>query len=158
MKKEVDCIDERTSFASDEITVPSAPTNAADAGAPTRNATHHAGSAPKLAACGASTSTSPSSAAPVPTKTTCSTIGMAIAPASFPTSSVRRVIGAAVRLAYRIGFRAPHWRVGWRALDEAGDTGALSTGRLSGAGWANVADDGSRFYADPFPFEHGGQT
>ncbi len=80
------------------------------------------------------------------------------APRSYTGIAVRRVIGAAVRLAYRIGFRAPHWRVGWRALDEAGDTDALSIGRLSGAGWADVADDGSRFYADPFPFEHGGRT
>jgi len=40
MKKDVYCIEVRTSRESAEMTVPRAPTKAADAGAPTRKATH----------------------------------------------------------------------------------------------------------------------
>lgn len=76
-------------------------------------------------------------------------------PRSHTEIGLRRVAGAAIRVAYRVGFRSPHWRVGWRA---AGDADALTTGRLTGAPWADVADDGHRFYADPFPFDRGGRT
>ncbi|QBE49136.1 formyl transferase [Leucobacter triazinivorans] len=99
--------------------------------------------------------------APDPDPTDTGGTGTAVpepAPRAYSALAVRRVLGAAVRLAYRIGFRAPHWRVGWRVFDATADTDALSTGRLSGAGWSEVADDGSRFYADPFPFEHHGRT
>lgn len=81
--------------------------------------------------------------------------GEARSPRTYTGIAVRRVIGAGARLAYRIGFRAPHWRVGWRSR---GDADAITAGRLSGDRWSDVADDGYRFYADPFPFEHRGRT
>jgi hypothetical protein len=46
-----------------------------------------------------------------------------------------------------------HWRVGYRLHDRPG---VAETGKL-GNGWAVLPDDGTRFYADPFPFEHDGQ-
>ena len=83
------------------------------------------------------------------------TSGSEPTPRSYTELCARRIVGAAIRLAYGIGFRAPHWRVGWRT---ASDTDALETGNLAGAPWTDVADDGYRFYADPFPFEHRGHT
>lgn len=89
-------------------------------------------------------------------------------PRSFTELAARRTAGAVLRLAYRIGFRSPHWRVGWRATSNGiagtrgnstdGTDGAIMTGHLAGASWADVADDGFRFYADPFPFEYRGHT
>ena len=51
----------------------------------------------------------------------------------------------------RLRFRHAHWRVGYRFVEGPGvaDIGAL------GVGWAVLPDDGSRFYADPFPFWYG---
>ncbi len=54
----------------------------------------------------------------------------------------------------RSRFRDAHWRVGYRF---AAPASVVESGRL-GDGWAVLPDDGSRFYADPFPFEHGGRT
>ncbi len=75
-------------------------------------------------------------------------------PRGFATIAARRLVGWAIRLAYRAAYRAPHWRVGWRQLD---GPDVLSLGRLSG-GWHDLADDGYRFFADPFPFEHEEET
>jgi hypothetical protein len=49
----------------------------------------------------------------------------------------------------RLRYRHAHWRVGYRFVDGPGvaETGVLGTG------WHVVPDDGSHFYADPFPFE-----
>lgn len=76
-------------------------------------------------------------------------------PRPFAVIAGRRVVGAAVRLAYRIGFRAPHWRVGWRFVE---GPDVLTLGRLPDTGWQDLPDDGYHFYADPFPFEHEGET
>lgn len=55
----------------------------------------------------------------------------------------------------RLLYRTPHWRVGWRKL--AGpDLFALR--RHPDGGWQDLPDDGTRFYADPFPLEHAGRT
>jgi hypothetical protein len=51
----------------------------------------------------------------------------------------------------RARYRHAHWRVGYRFVDGAG---VAETGRL-GEGWRQVPDDGSRFYADPFPHRWG---
>ena len=75
-------------------------------------------------------------------------------PRSFAVIAVRRLIGAVLRLGYRIGFRSPHWRVGWRRLD---GPDSLALGALATTGWQDIPDDGYHFYADPFPFEHEGR-
>jgi hypothetical protein len=65
-------------------------------------------------------------------------------------STIPRVAREVLR---RARYRFAHWRVGYRFIDGAGvaQTGAL------GAGWSVLPDDGSRFYADPFPFELDGR-
>lgn len=51
-------------------------------------------------------------------------------------------------------FRSAHWRVGYRLID--GD-GVAEIGNLSGTSWTVLPDDGTHFYADPFPFLHQGR-
>lgn len=53
----------------------------------------------------------------------------------------------------RMFYRFAHWRVGFRFID---GPGVAATGKL-GKGWFVLGDDGQRFYADPFPFEHQGR-
>ena len=48
-----------------------------------------------------------------------------------------------------------HWRIGWRMLDGPGDD-FVETGHWSPSDYRWLDDDGTRFYADPFPFEHEG--
>lgn len=62
---------------------------------------------------------------------------------------------AAARKLYGLCYNAPHWRVGWRHVDgpDVIDLRAHPAG-----GWRDLPDDRSRFYADPFPFEHEGRT
>lgn len=74
-------------------------------------------------------------------------------PRSFAELAARRVIGAGMHLAYRALYRAPHWRVGWRVVED-GDV--FDLGRHPESGWRDLPDDGYHFYADPFPFEHEG--
>lgn len=76
-------------------------------------------------------------------------------PRSMVQVGVRRVAGALVRGAYSILYRAPHWRVGWRSID---GVGAIVQDSLPQGPWHDLPDDGRRFYADPFPFEHEGRT
>ncbi|MFE6995695.1 hypothetical protein ACFVAE_07030 [Microbacterium sp. NPDC057659] len=68
---------------------------------------------------------------------------------------IRRVAGAMARHAYRLLYRAPHWRVGWRRVDGAG---TVAEDALPQGPWHDLPDDGLRFYADPFPFEHEGRA
>ena len=57
---------------------------------------------------------------------------------------------------YHLCYRAPHWRVGWRRLS---DRDLVGLRNHPGAGWRDLADDGLRFYADPFPIAfRGGVT
>ena len=67
--------------------------------------------------------------------------------------AARMVAGAAVRRLYRLGYRAPHWRVGWRRLD---GPDLVDLRRHPETGWHDLPDDGHRFYADPFPLAHDG--
>ncbi len=53
-----------------------------------------------------------------------------------------------------LGYRTPHWRVGWRPLV---GPDVVDLRRLP-RGWRDLPDDGLRFYADPFPIEHDGRT
>lgn len=63
------------------------------------------------------------------------------------TRAARMLAGATVRRLYRIGYRAPHWRVGWRRLD---GPDLVDLRRHPDTGWHDLPDDGHRFYADPF--------
>jgi len=70
---------------------------------------------------------------------------------SRPATVARTVAGAGLRRAYRAAYRAPHWRTGWRFVDD-GAPGVLDELDLGG-GWSAIPDDGRHFYADPFPVE-----
>ncbi len=48
-----------------------------------------------------------------------------------------------------------YWQTGIRPLPEAGDV--AHSGRMEGAAFATLRDDGSVFYADPFLVAHGGR-
>lgn len=67
----------------------------------------------------------------------------------------RAVARAAVHRLYRLLYRSPHWRVGWRFVE---GPDVVDLGRHPDSGWRDLADDGSRFYADPFPIVAGGRA
>lgn len=67
---------------------------------------------------------------------------------------VKAGVSKAIELVYRSCFHAPHWRVGWRKLD---GPDLFSLKRHPDSGWTDLPDDGTRFYADPFPILHGGR-
>jgi hypothetical protein len=72
--------------------------------------------------------------------------------ALFATRSLRDALMARL---YRLCFRAPHWRVGWRFVD---GPGVVELGRLPDGGWHDLPDDRKHFYADPFPVVRDGHT
>ncbi|THF54585.1 hypothetical protein E6C48_21400 [Mesorhizobium composti] len=63
----------------------------------------------------------------------------------YVTSALPRLGREALR---RARFRHAHWRVGYRFID---GPGVAETGML-GDGWRQLPDDGTHFYADPFPY------
>ena len=65
----------------------------------------------------------------------------------------RTLARAAARRLYKLRYNAPHWRIGWRRL--AGPD-LIDLKQHPASGWADLPDDGSRFYADPFPILHKG--
>lgn len=67
----------------------------------------------------------------------------------------RMVAQAVVQRLYRLCFRAPHWRVGWRRLD---GPSVIDLRGHPATGWNTLRDDGHRFYADPFPVTYAGKT
>jgi hypothetical protein len=75
------------------------------------------------------------------------------AAASLGSRAGRELAGTLVRRLYRLCWHSPHWRVGWRRVEgpDVIDLQAHPPG-----GWHNLADDGRRFYADPFPIERAG--
>ena len=75
------------------------------------------------------------------------------APGRFTERYIGRTIPRIVReVLRRSRYRFAHWRVGYRLLEGPGvaETGGLRTG------WRVLPDDGTHFYADPFPVEHDG--
>ncbi|WP_137933666.1 glucosamine inositolphosphorylceramide transferase family protein [Mesorhizobium comanense] len=60
-----------------------------------------------------------------------------------------------VQKIYHLCYNAPHWKVGWRRT-EGRDLYDLRA--HPAAGWQDLPDDGSRFYADPFPLLYRGQV
>lgn len=77
------------------------------------------------------------------------------APAGIAKTVVKAGVSKAMELVYRTCFHAPHWRVGWRKLDGAD---LFSLQRHPDNGWVDLPDDGTRFYADPFPIQHDGRV
>jgi hypothetical protein len=69
--------------------------------------------------------------------------------------SARLVSSSALKRAYQLCLFSPHWRVGWRLID---DGGVWESHSLGGEPWNDIADAGFRFYADPFPHTFGGKT
>lgn len=55
---------------------------------------------------------------------------------------------------FKLGRRPFYWQVAYRLIDGAG---VAETGRLDGTPFTVLPDDGQRFYADPFVFEHDGR-
>ena len=69
--------------------------------------------------------------------------------------AAKKLARRVVQQIYRLCYNSPHWRVGWRRLD------GPDVFDLKGhppTGWNTLADDGRRFYADPFPIVHEGRT
>jgi hypothetical protein len=62
--------------------------------------------------------------------------------------AVGLVSSAALKRIYQLCLYSPHWRVGWRFVD---DGGVWARHSLEGVPWNSIADPGHRFYADPFP-------
>ncbi len=69
--------------------------------------------------------------------------------------SARWVSAAALKRAYQLCLFSPHWRVGWRFVD---DGGVWESHSLAGTPWNEISDPGFQFYADPFPCTFGGKT
>ena len=64
------------------------------------------------------------------------------------------------RLSEKLGMIKPkrqHWRIGWRSIPGPGED-VVESGRWAPDAYRWLGDDGGRFYADPFPFEHEGKT
>ena len=59
------------------------------------------------------------------------------------------------RVAHKLRRRSIYWQVAYRLID---GQGVAETGRLEGTPFMVLPDDGRRFYADPFGFEHDGST
>ena len=70
--------------------------------------------------------------------------------------TVRILAHAIAQRLYHLCYHAPHWRVGWRRL--AGGPDVIDLRRHPDSGWTTLPDDGRRFYADPFPLDHRGET
>ncbi len=68
--------------------------------------------------------------------------------------AAKKLAGAVVRRLYHLCYHAPHWRTGWRKLD---GPDLFDLRRHPEGGWRDLPDDGSRFYADPFPILHEGK-
>jgi hypothetical protein len=73
-------------------------------------------------------------------------------PAAYLMCSLVQAI--ALRI-YRLCCYSPHWRIGWRHVD---DDGIWARGDLSGPAWQVVRSPATNFYADPFPVTWQGRT
>jgi len=62
----------------------------------------------------------------------------------------------ASRSIFKTAFYSPHWRIGWRFVDESDDV--WSRGDLGGRPWQVLRNKPFRFFADPFPVAWNGKT
>ncbi|SFI49081.1 hypothetical protein SAMN05216304_102992 [Bosea sp. OK403] len=76
--------------------------------------------------------------------------------ARLPTLAAEQVARKVARKLYHLCYNAPHWRIGWRRLEGAGDL--IDLRRHPDEGWHDLPDDGRRFYADPFPIVREGRV
>ena len=76
-------------------------------------------------------------------------------PAAIGAKGLRILARALVHRLYHLCYRAPQWRVGWRRLD---GPDLIDLRAHPARGWRVLADDGRRFYADPFPLDAQGRT
>ena len=67
--------------------------------------------------------------------------------------AARQIAGKATRRLARLAQRQGHWRVGWR---RSLDGGVVKNLAWPTSGYQTLADDGQRYYADPFLFQHQG--
>ena len=68
--------------------------------------------------------------------------------------AAKKLAGTLARRIYYLCCHAPHWRTGWRKLD---GPDLYDLRRHPDAGWRDLGDDGTRFFADPFPILHEGR-
>jgi len=61
----------------------------------------------------------------------------------------------ASRSIFKTAFYSPHWRIGWRFVDESDDV--WSRGDLGGHPWQVLRNKPFRFFADPFPVAWNGK-
>ncbi len=68
---------------------------------------------------------------------------------------LKSMLFQALTLFYRLFYNTPHWRIGYRFVRgrDVVDLRAHPVG-----GWSVLADNGLRFYSDPFPVEKDGRT
>ncbi|MER9952765.1 formyl transferase [Mesorhizobium sp. M0047] len=59
-----------------------------------------------------------------------------------------------VQKIYHLCYNAPHWKVGWR---QTNGRDLFDLRAHPASGWQELPDDGSRFYADPFPILYQGK-
>ncbi|MGU3537898.1 glucosamine inositolphosphorylceramide transferase family protein [Methylobacterium sp. A54F] len=98
-----------------------------------------------------------------PDRTGLRAVDSAAGPIPAPSLTLPHLAGTASRLLaraivqrlYHLCYRAPHWRVGWRHLE---GPDLIDLRDHPAEGWHRLADDGRRFYADPFPVRHRGET
>lgn len=79
----------------------------------------------------------------------------ALEAAALAKIAAKKLAGVVARRLYHLCCHAPHWRTGWRKLD---GPDLFDLRRHPDGGWRDLPDDGRRFYADPFPLLHQGQT
>ena len=60
-----------------------------------------------------------------------------------------------VQKIYHLCYNAPHWKVGWR---QTNGRDLFDLRAHPASGWQVLPDDGSRFYADPFPILYQGKV
>ncbi len=76
-------------------------------------------------------------------------------PVRATTLAAKGLARGLVKHVYRALYHAPHWRTGWRRLS---GPDLVDLRRHPDGGWHDIPDDGTRFYADPFPIEHEGRV
>jgi hypothetical protein len=76
-------------------------------------------------------------------------------PAAALSFAVRSVTSKIAARLTRLATRPDHWSIAFRALN---DDAVIERGAWPDLAWTGLADDGGRFYADPFPLAANGRT
>lgn len=78
-------------------------------------------------------------------------VPIAVSASVLTVQAVKELTQWILKTTYHLCFNSPHWRVGWRKFTGP-DTIDLGVHPVSG--WQDLPDDGTRFYADPFPIHY----